>query len=377
MKAQTILPRAPLCGVSPLPRHAKLFLMTQQPRPRPLPMALFAAASAAPLLLLVLAVMGSGAAAVGAFGYMALLSVLLDRLSLHVAGDAPEGSEFPAADPLLVVLGAGHLLILPMVTFAVAGQSGLPPWARVLLVMAAGLWLGQVGHPAAHELIHRGRRGLTRLGVAMYCAMLFGHHASAHRLVHHRHVATRDDPSTARSGEGFYRYALRAWTVSFRKGMAAESQLRKGRGLHPYVVYVGAAAVALVLAHLLAGWAGVAVWVGLSLHAQTQILLSDYVQHYGLQRRIVDGRPEPVGPQHSWNTPHLFSSALMLNAPRHSDHHAHPARPYPALRLPEAGDAPRLPWPMPVACVLALAPGPWRRAIRPHLARWKAPLAAT
>jgi alkane 1-monooxygenase len=101
--------------------------------------------------------------------------------------------------------------------------------------------------------------------------------------------------------------------------------------------------------------------------------MSDYVQHYGLARATGrNGKPEPVGVRHSWNSPHVMSSALMLNAPRHSDHHAHPARPYPALRLPDAADAPHLPWPLPVACTLALFPPLWKRAIRPHLAKWKA-----
>ena len=74
----------------------------------------------------------------------------------------------------------------------------------------------------------------------------------------------------------------------------------------------------------------------LAVYAQLQILLADYVQHYGLRRQTgADGRPEPVGDGHSWNTPHWFSSALMVNAPRHSDHHLHPTRPYPGLRLRE------------------------------------------
>ena len=74
-------------------------------------------------------------------------------------------------------------------------------------------------------------------------------------------------------------------------------------------------------------WRGAVVWAALGLHAQVQILLSDYVQHYGLRRAEVQGRPVPVAAGHSWNAPHWFSSAFMLNAPRHSDHHAHPARP--------------------------------------------------
>jgi alkane 1-monooxygenase len=141
--------------------------------------------------------------------------------------------------------------------------------------------------------------------------------------------------------------------------------------MHPYAGYLAGQAACLTLAWVIAGGAGVAVWLGLGLHATAQLLLSDYVQHYGLARaRLPDGRLEPVGPQHSWNAPHWFSAAMMLNAPRHSDHHAHPGRPFPALRLP--ADAPMLPWPLPLACTLALAPPLWRRRIAPHLARWRA-----
>jgi alkane 1-monooxygenase len=225
-------------------------------------------------------------------------------------------------------------------------------------------------------LSHRGARGLYALGVAVYASLLFGHHASAHRLVHHRHAASGQDPNSARVGEGFYRFFLRAWAGSFAKGLRAETELRArsaaGRGVHPYVVYVAGAVAALGLGYAIAGFWGVVVWAGLALHAQVQLMLSDYVQHYGLSRAIrADGRLEPVGARHSWNAPHWFSSGLMLNAPRHSDHHAHPARPYPALRLPGPQEAPHLPWPLPVACTLALIPPLWKRAIRPHLARWR------
>jgi alkane 1-monooxygenase len=80
---------------------------------------------------------------------------------------------------------------------------------------------------------------------------------------------------------------------------------------------------------------------------------------------------ERAGPQHSWNAPQWFSSAMMLNAPRHSDHHLHPGRPFPALRLDPA-DMPVLPHSMPVMATLALAPPLWRRAMAPCVSRWSA-----
>lgn len=345
---------------------------------RPLPMVLFALASTSPLILFALGLWAGGGWAFAGLLYMTVLAACLDQISGLFLGDAPEGAEFPAVDGLLVVLACGHLIALPLVVWGVAGDSGLGSWQRAALFLGAGLWFGQVANPMGHELIHRGARFLYGLGVAVYTSLLFGHHASAHRLVHHRHAASAEDPNSARLGEGFYRFFLRAWVGSFVKGCQEEDALRARSqvkpGPHPYAIYLGGGLGALLFAFLIAGVWGVLAWGGLALHAQVQLMLSDYVQHYGLTRaRRADGRLEPVAARHSWNAAHWFSSGMMLNAPRHSDHHAHPARPYPALRLPPAGKAPRLPWPLPVACTLALVPPLYKRLIRKPLARWTQP----
>jgi len=81
------------------------------------------------------------------------------------------------------------------------------------------------------------------------------------------------------------------------------------------------------------------------------------------------GKAEPIAAQHSWNSPHWYSSAFMLNAPRHSDHHACPARGYTALRLPD--DGPMLPSSLPLMACLALFPGLWRRVMDPRAAVWQ------
>src|SRR5690606_31557671 len=115
-----------------------------------------------------------------------------------------------------------------------------------------------------------------------------------------------------------YAFAPRAWIGSFRSRLAMENDLQaraKGFRLHPYVVYVAGGLACAGAVWLAFGLNGLAAYLGLAAYAQMQILLSDYVQHYGLSRRTLPGgRLEPVGPQHSWNSPHWFSSYLMLNA---------------------------------------------------------------
>ncbi len=336
-------------------------------------MFVFALAALAPLGLFGLGVVLGGVWAWAGLVYMTVFAAVLDRVAEIFRGDAPEATEFPAADGLLVVLALATLALMPIAVWAIAG-SDLSAGARFAIFLGAGLWLGQVANSTAHELIHRQSRGLFWLGALVYSVLLFGHHTSAHRLVHHRHAASAEDPNTARRGESYYRFFLRAWAGSFWRGWAAETALRQGKGLHPYTIYIGMAAVSLGCGSAIAGVWGVLAWAALGFHAQSQLMLSDYVQHYGLMRGLrADGRLEPVSARHSWNAPHWFSSAYMLNAPRHSDHHAHPARPYPALRLPSADEAPTLPWPLPAACMIALVPPVWKRAIRPHLKRWQCP----
>lgn len=339
-----------------------------------MPILPFALCALIPVALAALAAIAGGGFVWAAVGYMAVLVAVLDLALPAFDENAAEGAEFPGSDALLAAIGVAALVILPLVTF-VLSRGGLGLAQGAALFLATGFWLGQVAHPASHELIHRSDRRLFRLGQAVYSALLIGHHASAHRLVHHVHVGTPDDPATARSGLGFWRFVLRAEVQGFRKGLAAENALR-ARGtrqsLHPFVIYLGFSSIAIAVALLIGGSAGLCVWLALAAHAQVQIHLADYVQHYGLSRRTLpDGRLEPVGPQHSWNADHWFSSHMMLNAPRHSDHHAHPTRPYPALRLPPENEAPRLPWPLPVACTLALVPPLWRRLMAPHVKPWR------
>jgi alkane 1-monooxygenase len=236
------------------------------------------------------------------------------------------------------------------------------------------LVFGQIGHPVAHELIHRPSRALRLLGRMIYTSLLVGHHASAHLRVHHVHVASDGDPSTARLGEGFYRFALRAGTGAFRAGLKAESALlqrgRKSWLSHPYLLYLVGGLAFVLGAYALAGVGGVVAYVAMCAYAQMQILMSDYVQHYGLRRKSrPDGRLEPAGQQHSWNAPHWYSSALTLNAPRHSDHHVTPQRSYPALQL-DTDQMPLLPYPLPVMAALSLVPRAWRRVMDHRARRW-------
>ncbi|MCG7494336.1 alkane 1-monooxygenase [Thalassobius sp. Cn5-15] len=325
---------------------------------------LFTFATFLPTALLIL-----GAVFGGVWVWAALLTItvftwVVDKLSARAAN--PQ-AEFPSGDMLSATLALLHLPMLALAVWAIGGDTSLGIAERFGLLISYGLFFGQVGHPNAHELIHRPNRWLRRLGKMIYSTLLIGHHASAHPLVHHVHVATERDPSSAPRGQGFWQFAPHCWLRGFRAGLVAENRRYATRSVlaHPYLHYTLIALATLGAAGLM-GVGPLFALLAVAGYAQIQIMLADYVQHYGLRRDIIEnGRVEPVGPQHSWNTPHRYSSAMMLNAPRHSDHHLNPTRPYPGLRLDHR--MPLLPYALPTMAVIALWPRLWRRVMDPRL----------
>lgn len=336
------------------------------------PMRLFAIATLTPVGLIGAAAIFGGFWALASLIYLTTITAVLDEAVKRVIPPTVD-CEFPASTPLCVVLGIAHFGILALVVNALANAE-FSILTKLALFVAAGLFFGQVSNSNAHELIHRGGRSLHRLGKWVYISLLFGHHTSAHVLVHHRYVATPEDPSTSRRGESCYRFAARAWRGSFRKGFAAEAvRLDRVNGPayeNPYFVYMTGAAGFIAASWLIGGPVGAVIYIGLATFSTFQLLLSDYVQHYGLMRRVIDGKYEPVGPQHSWNSPHWYSSAAMLNAPRHSNHHAHPSRHFDTLVIEDG--SPMLPRSLPVMACLALSPKHWRRVMDPRAAKWSA-----
>ena len=343
-------------------------------------MFLFQSATLAPLVLLVLGNFMGGPWALAGVLTITLFTWAADHLMRRAADVSGSPDEFPTGDALAVTLALVLLAGLAMAVPAIAGERGFSVATRILLLIGWGLAFGQIAHPTAHELIHRPARWMGGLGRILYTAVLMGHHASSHLRVHHRHVGTGDDPASAPLGMGFWRYAPRAWAGSFMAGLHAETALRARAAppppvwSHPYIRHISGGLLAILVAYALAGGGGIAALAGIAAYAQLQVLLSDYIQHYGLRRAVMpDGRLEPVGPHHSWNAPQLWSSAMMLNAPRHSDHHANPNRPYPGLRLDRA--MPVLPRAVPVMAVAALFPPLWRRMMDGRAQAWAQPAA--
>lgn len=329
------------------------------------PVAAYIAALGLSVVLLIAGAVLDGAWDFASFVWMAIVVAALDHL-------IPAGDRAPTerqAKALTVGLALIHFPLLALAVWALAQGGPVLNW--VAYFSAAGLFFGQIMNSNAHELIHASSRFRRALGRWTYITLLFGHQTTAHPGLHHKLVATPEDPNTARYNESWWMFCFRAWHNSFWKGLALEKSRLRAKGRpgwdrrNPYWAYVGGGSLALWLAWATLGWHGVAAYAALCLLTHSQLLVTDYVLHYGMRRRRIGDRYEPVGPQHSWNAPHVVTNLLTLHAPRHSDHHAHPGRGFEELRI-ENGQ-PQLPYSLPVMVTFALWPGFWRRLMNPRV----------
>lgn len=342
------------------------------------PVSPFAVATIAPIPLLVLGGIFGGIFIFLALLYMTALTMGLDRLIRTAGPRAAPGAEWPAAENLSLGLAAAHFPLLLIGIAAVTGITNIGFFGGLAALLSFGMFFGQVSNSNAHELIHKTDKLSFNAGKWVLISLLFGHHVTAHLRIHHRYVGTPDDPNTAVLGESFWAFAPRAWGESFAAGWEIENSMAEASGKplpifkHPYLEYVAGSIGIMFLSMLIFGFSGLIAYLMLALYAQMQLLLSDYVQHYGLRRRKTgDDSYEKVAPWHSWNSAHWFSSGLMLNAPRHSDHHVNPARPFPELALPDEVEGPRLPHSLPVMAAIAMWPPAWSRMMDHRALSWQ------
>ena len=243
----------------------------------------------------------------------------------------------------------------------------LPRWRVGDATLSTGLNSGISGIVVAHELIHRRSRAWRAAGIGNLLMVNYAHFYIEHVRGHHRLVGTRGDASTARPGETIYGYLVRSLPGQFACALRLEAArlARRGRarfGPANFVVATTSAQAAIALAIGLAiGPRALAAYLTQGAIAVLLLQAVNYLQHSGLER------PEGsrVAPAHSWQSDRVSGRFLLLELPRHADHHGHASKPYHALVSHD--DSPTLPLGLLGTIPVLLVPPLWfalaRRAV--------------
>jgi len=220
--------------------------------------------------------------------------------------------------------------------FVATSQLSISSYLIVALLAGS---IGGHGLNIGHELGHKRNKLDIWLAKIVLAPAAYGHFFIEHNRGHHKHVATPEDPASAKMGENIYRFALRELPGAIVRAHNIEKLRLKKANISPWSLkneFLQAMLMTSILYVSLVLWLGLNVIPYLFICAfwsMWQLTSANYVEHYGLLRqKLPSGRYERPQPHHSWNSNHIFSNWALFHLQRHSDHHANATRSYQSLR---------------------------------------------
>jgi alkane 1-monooxygenase len=293
----------------------------------------------------------SFAALAYAFGFVPLLEVILPPRTQNASPSEIEGRDRSVwFDVMLVLAVPAQFYALGLLLWVVPDDIARGDYVSLVgHITAYGVSSGALAINVAHELGHRPQKHFQTLAQLLLITTLYGQFFIDHNWGHHKHVATPEDPSSARKNESIYAFWLRSvwgvWRSAWRIDPA-----RMGRLL------LWESALFLAIAWIEP--TALLPWVLASVIGFLLLETVNYIEHYGLERKKEsDLRYETASPVHSWNSNHPLGRFLLFELTRHSDHHAAPHKKYPALLHHDA--SPQMPAGYPAMMVLTLCPPLW------------------
>jgi alkane 1-monooxygenase len=250
-------------------------------------------------------------------------------------------------------------------------------------LLSVALLTGGLGITVAHELGHKKDKIDRLTSQFLLLQVCYMHFYIEHNRGHHVRVATPEDPATSRKGETFYSFWWRTVTQGWLSAWQLEKERLHKKGLPTYslsnamlwYVFLPLAFCVLLTTALSLLNQQFAYQVPIFFALQSFIGFSlleavNYIEHYGIiRRKTAADRYERVTPLHSWNANELLSNCFLFQLQRHSDHHAHAAKPYQVLNHVES--SPQLPAGYPAMILLALVPTAWFALIDKRLEAWE------
>lgn len=256
-------------------------------------------------------------------------------------------------------------------------DAGLQWWELTGMIFAFGISCGVLGINVAHELGHRSTWHEQLMSKMLLLTSLYMHFFIEHNRGHHKNVSTDEDPASSRYGETLYAFWIRSVRDSWLSAWHLEKErLQKaGKGLwslhNEMLVYQVIQVVFLGGIAVIWGWQVMLCFMGSALVGALLLETVNYIEHYGLRRKKVDGEYyEKVLPIHSWNSNHPIGRIMLFELTRHSDHHYMASRKYQVLR--HFDHSPQMPTGYPGMMVLSLFPPLWFSVMHRQIDKYKA-----
>ena len=292
-----------------------------------------------------------------------LFSSLEAFLVLDLENDTPEPDDALIFWYQLLTIGWTPLLFTTLFGLIwYCAHSNLSQLEKFGLFFSVGTITGTISINYARELILQSEHKKSALADILLSIFLYSYFRSEQFLGHRKFIGTPRDTVTARYNEGFYRFLQRILKQRWLSGLQVEKANLTRKKLawydrkNPFYLY-GVLHVGMgLLASLLGGWGGLALFLWQSLVAICSLEIVNYIEHYGLTRKhFGNGKYEQVQPHHSWSSAQKGANWLSINLKHHS-----------------SAGAPQLPFGYAIMSTIALFPSLWRKIMNPKVQKWRA-----
>ena len=255
-----------------------------------------------------------------AFGCIPLLELLFK----------PNGRNLEAAEEALVKNDPFYdwmvyLMVVVQLGFLgwflnVIDRPDLLVYERIGLIFGMGLMCGVFGINVGHELGHRVKKHERFLSKVALMTSLYMHFYIEHNRGHHKHVATEEDPASARSGEWVYPFWIRSIVNSYRSAWHLENERLRKRNL-PVISLKNE----MIRFHLIqAAWLIAIGWLFGSTALISYLFARPWLAFSCLKPSTISNTTgssaiaskaaayERVQPHHSWNSNHILGRLLLF-----------------------------------------------------------------
>ena len=239
------------------------------------------------------------------------------------------------------------------------------------LISTLGILIGTNGINVAHELGHRADRFDKTLAKILLIPALYMHFFIEHNFGHHKNIGTDEDGASARKNQMVYHFWLTTVIKQYLSAWKIQLQLlnKKELGFFStkndmfYFTIIQGAYLFMIFQFF--GMLGLGIAVSMAIFAILLLETINYIEHYGLRRKLENGKYERVRPIHSWNSDHVLGRYILYELTRHSDHHHISSKKYQILESKE--DSLNLPYGYPTSMMIALVPPLWFKLMNPKI----------
>ena len=259
-----------------------------------------------------------------------------------------------------------------VIFFLFAIQEEISTFSFIGRISALGILCGILGINVGHELGHRTNRFEQFLGEILLLTSLETHFLPYHNRGHHYHVATPNDPATARKGEWVFYFWFRSQIGSYVQAwkISTNDLKKKGRNFISFsnsmLRYTIVQIMLLVTISLVFNFKTMLAYTAACIIGIVMLETVNYIEHYGLLRnRKENGTYERVRGHHSWNSDHVIGRTILFELSRHSDHHFKASKHY--QLLDSTTNSPQMITGYPGMMLLALIPPLWFKIMHRQL----------